>query len=980
MPHPTNLLQDPRTAVFPTPPTVHSPATPLKSTVEDVSRNNQSTKGGEEIGHALMSEHVVYEMNKETSKFKELEVTPITLYSSEYSYLSGNLIGVNKSYICYTVRGDMVRVLNRKSASRGLLKGHTSSIQDIQFQDEDSDILITCAKDSTFYIWKLDTQDSSTIGHQILFSKNTGEGSLIRAQWNTISKEYVAIAKSTGLIYIVNISDNNIIELTIPNTIIKDISFSTSDVSIIGIATDQDVQFWNWKSKQLVKNYLPHENKLLTSIVFVPTSGNSNNSSYLLTGANNNNELKLWNLKTQQCIQSINFANETHSDHHNTKVWNKISFDPTGNYLLVTNTKEKNICVLHLSRSKNKISRFDYLAEFSLAYPIISFMVTNIENELTPSSLSSSSPTTTSSIQMQMFCVQTKAIQLYHINSANCHPSLDTLEEEAETVEQQQPQEEEEHVTRVEATKEEETNEASQTHPKEEEEERESEEAVTKVEAEEDNEGFNLNSGESASIVNTSISDTEADQQQQQHSTIDTNNNVVGAPGTSEEELLTPLSFASIMNEEETSTIEESTEEESHISTDDFNKKKENKKSPGKNKNRKKNKTPSVSSILARPPPGTIVPDSHLSLLPVSPDTHDTSVPSSSSSLPPLENIPHNSHKKKDKIIKEEPEEDFSSIGVSSNVDINILMATLKKMEHSITSKNEKLLTSQMDKLYSKIEKEKQERDRLEKERLEKLFSYITSTIHTNMPQQLESIIHKELQNVIVPAIAKSLVQTLENNLLKPLQENIKKMLSQSFAPKIESIVKDSISKVVMNKQISSDLSKAVTSNMKAPIQEAFSSVFQETLVPSIENSTQVMFRQIANAFEKGLQEKLLPSDNNVDVRKMEALQQQIKYSIDNLNELSVNLTKNMIDTQTKLFNDLADKLTTSTKLTSSNSNEQQQQQQQQQQASRPQAANPPQQQALTANHLNKLIQENKFDEAFSAVTFNKVNYNTNLS
>jgi hypothetical protein len=61
-----------------------------------------------------------------------------------------------------------------------------------------------------------------------------------------------------------------------------------------------------------------------------------------------------------------------------------------------------------------------------------------------------------------------------------------------------------------------------------------------------------------------------------------------------------------------------------------------------------------------------------------------------------------------------------------------------------------------------------------------------------------------------------------------------------------------------MNKQISSDLSKAVTSNIKTPIQEAFAAVFQETLVPSIEQSTQVMFRQIAGTFDKGLQDNIL--------------------------------------------------------------------------------------------------------------------------
>ena len=57
-----------------------------------------------------------------------LEVTPITLYKSE---MDGRIIAVNDNYVCYTVRGALLRVISLHTADRLLLQGHQDRIVDL---------------------------------------------------------------------------------------------------------------------------------------------------------------------------------------------------------------------------------------------------------------------------------------------------------------------------------------------------------------------------------------------------------------------------------------------------------------------------------------------------------------------------------------------------------------------------------------------------------------------------------------------------------------------------------------------------------------------------------------------------------------------------------------------------------------------------------------------------------------------------------
>lgn len=59
------------------------------------------------------------------TELPQLEVTPITKYTSDPGLVLGRQIAVNKTYICYGLKLGAIRVLNINTALRSLLRGHS---------------------------------------------------------------------------------------------------------------------------------------------------------------------------------------------------------------------------------------------------------------------------------------------------------------------------------------------------------------------------------------------------------------------------------------------------------------------------------------------------------------------------------------------------------------------------------------------------------------------------------------------------------------------------------------------------------------------------------------------------------------------------------------------------------------------------------------------------------------------------------------
>lgn len=88
-----------------------------------------------------------------------LKCVPITLYPSEEFTGSGSQIGACDLLISYAIKGGKVRVLNRESAARTLLRGHDGAISDLSFasneQSNNHRTLASCCDIGATTIWRL---------------------------------------------------------------------------------------------------------------------------------------------------------------------------------------------------------------------------------------------------------------------------------------------------------------------------------------------------------------------------------------------------------------------------------------------------------------------------------------------------------------------------------------------------------------------------------------------------------------------------------------------------------------------------------------------------------------------------------------------------------------------------------------------------------------------------------------------------------
>lgn len=101
--------------------------------------------------------------------------------------------------------------------------------------------------------------------------------------------------------------------------------------------------------------------------------------------------------------------------------YNHLVYCPASSMVVLANSRRNAVYTVHLGPGKDSALRFDYLAKFSIGYPIVS---------LTAAELAGSGQET-----VQLFCVQTQAIQQYNLQPQVCrapsHAPLSAREHDA---------------------------------------------------------------------------------------------------------------------------------------------------------------------------------------------------------------------------------------------------------------------------------------------------------------------------------------------------------------------------------------------------------------------------------------------------------------------------------------------------------------------------------------------------------------------
>lgn len=421
-----------------------------------------SPRRGSRPGSRISGENVEYRtLGDQQSESRSLEVMPITLYNSERTSQLGNLISVNDHFISYPIRNGLIRVISQSSVDRLLIRKHEShAVTELAFFNSKSDILLSSGTDNQIAIWRI---DNDPMNRELLKTIPTAAQ---RVKWHPFDSNKIAIVNG-GTAFITDLLSvnadgegaENLYEISIvcgqSAAQINDVAFSPNGETVLTAGADGLVHVYRISERhnnhpaEFIHRFEPFDGHVVNSLHFY--GSNLVNQSGLLIGGEGNSRISLWNAPVSEnvqptCFQTVKLLGASDGEgSSSTEVINETLFDPTTQFLFVADRTRPIIYVLHLAQSANARTprRFDNLTEFSLAYPVLSMGVLNRTqqsqaarggdgNDLEPSE------DALFNFSMQLYSLQTQAIQRYHVAATNCfvplkQPARGSIEDELPT-------------------------------------------------------------------------------------------------------------------------------------------------------------------------------------------------------------------------------------------------------------------------------------------------------------------------------------------------------------------------------------------------------------------------------------------------------------------------------------------------------------------------------------------------------------------
>ncbi|TVU11554.1 hypothetical protein EJB05_45147 [Eragrostis curvula] len=386
----------------------------------------------------------------------QLEVTPITKYTSDPGLVLGRQIAVNRSYIVYGLKLGNIRVLNINTALRSLLRGHTQRVTDMAFFAEDVHrlarspvvVFFSASVDGRIYVWKIDEgpdeeNKSQITGRIEIAIQIIGDAETYhpRICWHSHKQEilYVGIGNCILRIDITKVGRGRDFSAEEPlkcpldqlidgvnaigkhNADITDLSISQWMTTRLASASkDGMVKIWDDRRAVPLSVLKPHNDQAVYSVSFL-TAPERPNHINLVTAGPLNREIKIWastneegwllpsDSETWKCTQTLQLVSSLECRPEEA-FFNQVAVLPQASLILLANAKKNAIYAVHIEYGPDPAStRLDYIADFTVTMPILSLTGTHETH-------------TDGEQVVQVYCVQTMAIQQYGLELSLCLP------------------------------------------------------------------------------------------------------------------------------------------------------------------------------------------------------------------------------------------------------------------------------------------------------------------------------------------------------------------------------------------------------------------------------------------------------------------------------------------------------------------------------------------------------------------------------
>lgn len=216
----------------------------------------------------------------------------------------------------------------------------------------------------------------------------------------------------------------------------------------------------------------------------------------------------------------------------------------------------------------------------------------------------------------------------------------------------------------------------------------------------------------------------------------------------------------------------------------------------------------------------------------------------------------------------------------------------VKRMEAALGQRMEKVLKAHVDAMWARIQEDNAKRDKLERDRLQQLTSLLSNALNKDLPAALERAVKKEMgpsvAHLITPSIEKAIFSAVTDCFQKGISEKGVAQLEKSVGSKIEA-------------SVSRQLQAQFQTSGKLALQEALRSCLEGSVIPAFERACQVMFGQVDAAFQKGMSEHRVHSQQQL-AASHSALAATLQETVALATSLAASLKVDLADGQRKLL------------------------------------------------------------------------------
>ncbi|XP_069976332.1 enhancer of mRNA-decapping protein 4, partial [Penaeus vannamei] len=355
----------------------------------------------ERFSSAMFSSEVKVEVGPtdHTSGSSSITTRNITNYPWDHQYLSGSLVALHCSgeYLAYAIKAPqkssgMVRIINRKSGDRGLVKNIRGMVRDLAFAHLNQRVILAFTDHyGTLYVCEVSASSTEgSLDTELLLEVNSTSDEASdnhRIIWCPyIPDEQGGEEDIDDPAYLLVLTHGNRAEIWNINVVLReygkgqimrdriltgyqlmeqhsapitDAAFSPDGTALATAARDGFVKFFQVymadeeKSPRCLHQWNPHDGKPLSALFFLDNHKNPTPEvqfwKYAVTGACNNSELRVWSCESWQCHQTLRFVPSPSLG----PLKFKAAMDPSANFLLLSDINRRVMYVIVVCQDGN---------------------------------------------------------------------------------------------------------------------------------------------------------------------------------------------------------------------------------------------------------------------------------------------------------------------------------------------------------------------------------------------------------------------------------------------------------------------------------------------------------------------------------------------------------------------------------------------------------------------------------------------------